>query len=107
MSVPGGWSDPVLFDQTDTDRARSSCSVFRGDVEMGMVNGKFKVFQPISYQTQIVEGKNYKILVNVGLDQRVSMIVSWPLGSTGQATGNVTPKLLIAGWEKDLTQTKK
>ncbi|XP_019613894.1 PREDICTED: uncharacterized protein LOC109461866 [Branchiostoma belcheri] len=82
----GGFSDKVFFDNdTATDRARACCVLFRDEVAFAVNDGKpFAGFVPIYYQTQVVAGINYKILVmvsdQVGARGHVMMEVFWPPG---------------------------
>ncbi|XP_078701008.1 uncharacterized protein LOC144927467 [Branchiostoma floridae x Branchiostoma belcheri] len=99
--LPGGWSNPVLFNQTYTVRARACCAVFQGQAMERLNHGKeFEAFSPISYQTQVVAGTNYKILISVGGDARVQMTVFWGLGAA-------VPQLMDVEWWKKKSSKKK
>ncbi|XP_078701009.1 uncharacterized protein LOC144927468 [Branchiostoma floridae x Branchiostoma belcheri] len=79
----GGLSSPEYFDSYHADRARACCTLFRGEAEKRLNDGKtFEKFAPIYYQMQSVAGTIYQILVGVGgtRDARVMMTVYWGPG---------------------------
>ncbi|XP_078572675.1 uncharacterized protein LOC144859684 [Branchiostoma floridae x Branchiostoma japonicum] len=60
----GGYGDTVSF--SEATRAHAACQVFRGQAEERANNGKpFPQYTPLTYQTQVVAGMNYKIRVDV------------------------------------------
>ncbi|MGI4416832.1 hypothetical protein ACR2V2_25915 [Klebsiella pneumoniae] len=95
------WTDPAYFNDAVADQARACCLVFQGEVQKRLNNGNvFESFAPIFYQTQVVAGINYKIMVSVGGDGRVEMEVFWGLGTA-------MPELTSAEWLLEKQQTKK
>ncbi|CAH1249107.1 Hypp8519 [Branchiostoma lanceolatum] len=75
--------------------------MFQGEVEKRLHDNKaFEAFAPISYQTQVVAGTNYRILVSVGGDARVMLTVFWGLGAA-------IPELTNAEWWLLTKQAKK
>ncbi|XP_066264015.1 cystatin-A-like [Branchiostoma lanceolatum] len=67
-SNTGGWTEPKNI-TTDYNEAQAlvSCFLLKPQVEERMNDGKsFQTYKPFSYQYQLVNGYNYKILVDVG-----------------------------------------
>eukprot|EP01112_Ceratiomyxa_fruticulosa_P016896 TRINITY_DN516_c0_g2_i1.p1 TRINITY_DN516_c0_g2~~TRINITY_DN516_c0_g2_i1.p1 ORF type:complete len:115 (+),score=15.78 TRINITY_DN516_c0_g2_i1:228-572(+) len=75
-SLPGGLSHTKHADAKVISIAES----VRADLE-SKVNHHFEIFDPISYRTQVVAGKNYFIKVFVG-DEYIHIRVFQGLGST-------------------------
>ncbi|XP_019630605.1 PREDICTED: uncharacterized protein LOC109474700 [Branchiostoma belcheri] len=95
LDVPG--APNVSF--TEAQRVYATCIAFRGEVEERLTNDGFARYVPVFYQAQVVDGMNYKIVVNVGKNNEgedilVIMEVFW-------GPGNATPELTCAGFYKE------
>ncbi|XP_078686399.1 uncharacterized protein LOC144919063 [Branchiostoma floridae x Branchiostoma belcheri] len=82
--ILGGFGPPVFFNETE--RAYGASLVFRGEVEKLVNNGEsFISYRPVSFQAQVVEGMNYKILVEVSVNMLILPPVD-PLQKTVEIT---------------------
>ncbi|CAH1249105.1 Hypp8517 [Branchiostoma lanceolatum] len=97
---PGGFTDPANYHITDFRQVEAlfSCVKLKGEVEKLIYDGKtFQIYHPISYQSQVVNGKNYKSLVYVvgarsAIGAYVEMTAYYSLDPT------MMPVLLNAEW---------
>ncbi|KAI4893309.1 hypothetical protein NFI96_034407 [Prochilodus magdalenae] len=69
-AIPGGWSGWKDVGQNEVD----ICTKIKPEVE-GMTNKKFRVYEPLNYRTQIVNGVNYEFKVFVGRNQYAELKV--------------------------------